>query len=102
MARIMHFKLKRNEPYRGLNRGLWERKLKSMERRALSGLRNGYGYHLCIIAPQAFLIGARAFYPYSQKTFIQPPLQRTQRISIEDSGLHRLKYKCMWRDLLGE
>ncbi len=25
---------------RALNRGLWERKLKSMERRALSGLRN--------------------------------------------------------------
>jgi len=32
--------LKRNEPYRGLNRGLWERKLKSMEKRALNGLRD--------------------------------------------------------------
>ena len=35
MARIMYFMLKRNEPYRGVNRGLWERKFKSMERRAL-------------------------------------------------------------------
>ena len=40
MARIMYFMLKRNEPYRGLNRGLWERKLKGMEKRALNGLRN--------------------------------------------------------------
>jgi len=40
MARIMYFMLKRNEPYRGVNRGLWERKLKSMEKRALNGLRN--------------------------------------------------------------
>jgi transposase len=40
MARIMYFMLKRGEPYRGLNRGLWERKLKGMERRALNGLRN--------------------------------------------------------------
>ncbi|MFH2110556.1 MAG: transposase [Candidatus Bathyarchaeota archaeon] len=40
MARIMYFMLRRNEPYRGLRRGLWERKLKSMEKRALNGLRN--------------------------------------------------------------
>jgi len=32
MARIIFFMLKRNEPYRGVNRGLWERKLKSMEK----------------------------------------------------------------------
>jgi transposase len=40
MARIIFFMLKRNEPYRGMNRELMERKLKSMERRALNGLRN--------------------------------------------------------------
>ena len=40
MSHIIYFMLKRNESYRGLNRGLGERKLKSMERRALSGLRN--------------------------------------------------------------
>ena len=39
-ARIIYFMLKRNKPYRGVNRGLWERKLKSMEKRALNGLRN--------------------------------------------------------------
>jgi hypothetical protein len=27
----MYFMLKRNEPYRGLNRGLWEMQLVSME-----------------------------------------------------------------------
>ena len=40
MARIMYFMLKRNEAYRGVKRGLWERKLKRMEKRALNGLRN--------------------------------------------------------------
>ena len=40
MARIMYFMLKRNEAYRGMKRGLWERKLKNMEKRALNGLRN--------------------------------------------------------------
>jgi len=40
MARIVYFMLRRNEPYRGVNRRLWERKLKSMEKRALNGLRN--------------------------------------------------------------
>ena len=40
MARVMYFMLKRNEPYRGVNRRLWERKLKSLEKRALNGLRN--------------------------------------------------------------
>jgi hypothetical protein len=32
--------LRRDEPYRGANNGLTERKLKSMERKALNGLRN--------------------------------------------------------------
>jgi hypothetical protein len=32
--------LRRDEPYRGVDRGLWERKLKIMEKRALNGLRN--------------------------------------------------------------
>jgi hypothetical protein len=32
--------LRRDEPYRGSDRGLTERKLKSMERKALNGLRN--------------------------------------------------------------
>ena len=40
MARIMYFILVRNESYRGENRGLTERKLKSMGKRALDGLRN--------------------------------------------------------------
>jgi transposase len=40
MARIICFMLKRNEAYRGQNRGLTERKLKSVGRRALNGLRN--------------------------------------------------------------
>jgi len=40
MIRICYFMLKRNEAYRGENRGMTERKLKSMERRALNGLRN--------------------------------------------------------------
>jgi transposase len=40
MARIIYFMLKRDEPYRGANSGLTERKLKSMGRRALNGLRN--------------------------------------------------------------
>ena len=40
MARVVYFMLKRNEPYRGVNRRLWERKLKSLEKRALNGLRN--------------------------------------------------------------
>ena len=40
MIRIGYFMLKRNEPYRGQNKGLTERKLKSLERRALNGLRN--------------------------------------------------------------
>jgi len=40
MARIMYFMLVRGEPYRGENRGLTERKLKSMSKRALDGLRN--------------------------------------------------------------
>ena len=40
MIRIVFFMLKRKEAYRGENRGLTERKFKSLERRALSGLRN--------------------------------------------------------------
>ena len=40
MIRISYFMLKRNEAYRGENRRLTERKLKSLERRALNGLRN--------------------------------------------------------------
>jgi len=40
MLRISYNLLKRNEAYRGENRRLTERKLKSMEKRALSGLRN--------------------------------------------------------------
>jgi len=39
MARVMYFMLKRNEPYRGVDRGLGERKLRSMEKSALSGFR---------------------------------------------------------------
>jgi hypothetical protein len=39
MARIIFFMLKRGEPYRGVSRGLWERKLMRMEKRALNGLR---------------------------------------------------------------
>jgi transposase len=40
MARIMYFMLVRGEPYRGENRGLTERKLKNMSKRAYDGLRN--------------------------------------------------------------
>jgi transposase len=40
MARIMYFMLSRGEPYRGENRGLVERKLKSMSKKAYDGLRN--------------------------------------------------------------
>jgi transposase len=40
MARIMYFMLVREEPYRGENRGLTERKLKNMGKRAYDGLRN--------------------------------------------------------------
>jgi transposase len=40
MARIIFYMLKRGEPYRGVKGELWERKLKRMERNALSGLRN--------------------------------------------------------------
>ena len=40
MARIMYFMLVREEPYRGENRGLTERKLKGMGKKALDGLRN--------------------------------------------------------------
>jgi hypothetical protein len=40
MVRIIYFMLRRDEPYRGVDRGLWERKLKIMEKRALNGLRN--------------------------------------------------------------
>jgi transposase len=40
MARIMYFMLSRDEPYRDANGGLVERKLKSMSRKAMDGLRN--------------------------------------------------------------
>jgi len=40
MARIMYFMLSRGEPYRGENRGLTERKLKNMSKKAFNGLRN--------------------------------------------------------------
>ena len=40
MARVMYYMLKNDEPYRGVRVELWERKLKRMERNALSGLRN--------------------------------------------------------------
>jgi hypothetical protein len=39
MARIMYFMLSRSESYRGENRGLTERKLKSMRKRAFDGLQ---------------------------------------------------------------
>jgi len=40
MIRIVFYMLKRSEAYRGENRGMTERKLKSMGRMALNGLRN--------------------------------------------------------------
>ena len=40
MARIMYFMLSRDEPNRGADGGLVERKLKDMSRKAMSGLRN--------------------------------------------------------------
>jgi len=40
MARIMYFMLSRNEPYRGADGGLVERKFKSMSMKAMNGLRN--------------------------------------------------------------
>ena len=40
MARIMYYMLSRGEPYRGENRGLTERKLKSLGKKAFEGLRN--------------------------------------------------------------
>jgi len=40
MIRIVFFMLKRGEAYRGEDRGMTERKLKSLERLALNGLRN--------------------------------------------------------------
>jgi len=40
MARIMYFMLSRNEPYRDVDEGLVERKLKNMSRKAMDGLRN--------------------------------------------------------------
>jgi transposase len=40
MSRIMYFMLSRGEPYRDANRGLTERKLKNMGKRAYDGLRN--------------------------------------------------------------
>ncbi len=40
MARIMYFMLVRGEPYRDMNRGLTERKLKSMSKKAYDSLRN--------------------------------------------------------------
>jgi transposase len=40
MSRIMYFMLSRGEPYRGENRGLTERKLKIMGKKAFDGLRN--------------------------------------------------------------
>jgi len=39
MLRIVYYMLKRSEPYRGENRRLSMRKLKRLERRALSGLQ---------------------------------------------------------------
>jgi len=38
MLRIVYFMLKRNEPYRGENRGLSWRKLKKLERESTVGL----------------------------------------------------------------
>ncbi len=40
MARIIYFMLVRGKPYRDANRGLVERKLKGMGKRAYDGLRN--------------------------------------------------------------
>jgi transposase len=40
MIRIIYYMLKRSEAYRGENRRVTQRKLKSMERKALNGLRN--------------------------------------------------------------
>jgi transposase len=40
MIRIVYFMLKKGETYRGENKEVTERKLKSMERKALNGLRN--------------------------------------------------------------
>ena len=40
MARIMYFMLVSEESYRGEDRGLTERKIKNMGKRAYDGLRN--------------------------------------------------------------
>ena len=40
MARIMYFMLSRGESYRDMNRGLTERKLEGMSKKAFNGLRN--------------------------------------------------------------
>jgi hypothetical protein len=40
VARVLFFMLSRDEPYRDMNRGLVERKLKNMSKRAYGGLRN--------------------------------------------------------------
>ncbi len=40
MSRIMYFILKKNVAYKGLYRGLWDGKLRGMEKRELNGLRN--------------------------------------------------------------
>jgi hypothetical protein len=40
MARIMYYMLSRDEPYRGADGGLVERKLKNMSKRAYDGLQN--------------------------------------------------------------
>jgi transposase len=40
MVRIVFYMLRNGEAYRGENRGVTERKLKSLERMALNGLRN--------------------------------------------------------------
>ena len=40
MIRIVYYMLKRGEAYPSENRRMTERKLKSMERKALNGLRN--------------------------------------------------------------
>ena len=40
MIRIVFYMLKMGEAYRGENRGVTERRLRSMERRAVNGLRN--------------------------------------------------------------
>jgi hypothetical protein len=61
MARIVYFIPKRNEPYRGVNRGLTGKKLESIGMKALNGLRNQKGMLPGHGGFSSVLIGAREF-----------------------------------------